>query len=211
MLKVYGRANSINVRKVLWCAGELGLDVEREDWGRGFRATSDPAYQAINPLELVPTTVDVDGDGEVTLRDSHATIRYLAAKYGDDALYPADLVKRARVDAWMEFAGADTAVALRGIFIGGVVGQAPFNAPEFIATGRAMIIGLMGKVDATLREGHAFICGDTFTLADIPLGLVVNRYFVLIEDGPEYAALRTYYDRLNERPAYQEHGRNGLP
>ncbi|HEX7076261.1 MAG TPA: glutathione S-transferase family protein, partial [Hyphomicrobiaceae bacterium] len=42
MLKIYGRTNSINVRKVLWTAEEIGLTYTREDWGRGFRSTSEP-------------------------------------------------------------------------------------------------------------------------------------------------------------------------
>ena len=37
MLKILGRDNSINVRKVLWLCDELNLTYEREDWGIGFR------------------------------------------------------------------------------------------------------------------------------------------------------------------------------
>ncbi len=36
MLKILGRDNSINVRKVLWLCEELNLEYEREDWGRAF-------------------------------------------------------------------------------------------------------------------------------------------------------------------------------
>ena len=64
MLRVYGRANSINVRKVLWMLGELNLPYEREDWGRGFRPTDDPVFRAINPVGVVPV---IDDDGLVLL------------------------------------------------------------------------------------------------------------------------------------------------
>ena len=62
MLKIYGRANSINVRKVLWTADEIGLAYEREDWGRGVRPLSDPQFLAINPFGLIPV---IDDDGFV--------------------------------------------------------------------------------------------------------------------------------------------------
>lgn len=39
MLRILGKASSINVRKVLWACAELSLPFEREDWGSGFRST----------------------------------------------------------------------------------------------------------------------------------------------------------------------------
>ena len=50
MLRILGRKNSFNVRKVLWVCGELGVPFTREDWGRGFTPTSDPAFLALNPI-----------------------------------------------------------------------------------------------------------------------------------------------------------------
>ena len=38
MLQIWGRANSINVQKVMWTLGELGLEHVRHDAGGwGFR------------------------------------------------------------------------------------------------------------------------------------------------------------------------------
>ena len=103
MLKVYGRANSINVRKVLWMLGELGLPYEREDWGRGYRPTSDQVFRAINPVGVVP----VIDDGDFRLRESNTIVRYLAEKHGRADLYPKDLRQRARVEAWMDWASTE--------------------------------------------------------------------------------------------------------
>ena len=91
MLKVYGRANSINVRKVLWMLGELGLAYEREDWGRGYRPTDDPAFRDINPFGVVP----VIDDGDFRLRESNTIVRYLADKHGRADLYPEGSEQRA--------------------------------------------------------------------------------------------------------------------
>lgn len=62
MLKIWGRANSLNVQKVLWCADELGVAFERTDVGGAFGGNREPAYLRMNPNALVPT---VDDDGLV--------------------------------------------------------------------------------------------------------------------------------------------------
>jgi len=49
MLKIWGRKNSSNVRKVLWCAEELGLDYEAIDAGGAFGVVDTPQYRALNP------------------------------------------------------------------------------------------------------------------------------------------------------------------
>lgn len=72
MLKILGKASSINVRKVLWTCVELGLPFEREDWGSGFRPTDAPAFLALNPNAMVP----VIQDGDFTLWESNSIIRY---------------------------------------------------------------------------------------------------------------------------------------
>src|SRR5262245_17036780 len=99
MLKVYGRANSINVRKVVWVLGELSRPYEGEEWGRGFRPTSDPVFREINPVGVVP----VIDDGNFRLRESNTIVRYLADKHGRVDLYPNDLQRRATVEAWMDW------------------------------------------------------------------------------------------------------------
>jgi len=95
MLRVYGRANSINVRKVLWMLDEVGVKYEREDWGRGFKSTDDPVFRKINPVGVVP----VIDDGDFRLRESNTIVRYLAEKHGRADLYPKDLELRATTDS----------------------------------------------------------------------------------------------------------------
>ena len=116
MLRILGRANSFNVRKVLWVCDELGLAFEREDWGRGYQSTSDPRFLELNPIGLVPAVVDDD----IILRESNTIVRYLATKHGDEELYPRDAVKRAHVEAWMDWANYETSISLRGAFLGGI-------------------------------------------------------------------------------------------
>jgi glutathione S-transferase len=206
MLKILGRANSFNVRKVLWICDELGIPFEREDWGRGYRSTSDPEFLRVNPVGLIPAVIDDD----IVLRESNAIVRYLASKHGAEAIYPRDLVERARVEMWMDWANYETSISLRGAFLGGMLKEPPWNNPWFIEQGRRQITYEVGQIEEHLANGHAYMCGDVFTIADIPIGLVVNRWFSLDFERPQYGAVAAYYDRLSERPAYRRHVRNGL-
>lgn len=207
MLRILGRANSFNVRKVLWVCDELGASYTREDWGRGYRPTNDDEFLKINPIGLVPAVID---DG-IVLRESNTIVRYLATKHGDDAIYPTDPVRRAGVESWMDWANYETSISLRGAFLGGMLNEPPWNNPWFIEQGRRQITKEVGQLDAHLRTSGPYITGDTFTIADIPIGLVVNRWFCLNFERPEYPFVVRYYEQLSTRPAYMRHVRNGLP
>src|SRR2546430_16245025 len=76
MIKIWGRNTSVNVQKVMWAVGELGLPHERIDVGGAFGKNNEPAYLAMNPNGLVPTPPE---DGVVPW-GSKAIVRFLAAK-----------------------------------------------------------------------------------------------------------------------------------
>jgi glutathione S-transferase len=205
MLKVYGRANSINVRKVLWMLGELGLPYEREDWGRDYRPTSDPVLRAINPVGVVP----VIDDGDFRLRESNTIVRYLAEKHGRADLYPKDLRQRATVESWMDWAATEFYSGMRPVFHAIVVKNPAFAG--MVESGAREWARQMQVLDDHLAGSGPFVMGAAFTIGDIPVGLMVNRWYSVDFPKPEFAACAAYYDRLAERPAYREHGRNGLP
>jgi glutathione S-transferase len=207
MLRIYGRANSINVRKVLWLADELGLPFEREDWGRGFRSLDDPTFKALNPLAAVPV---IDDSGFV-LRESHVIVRYLADKHQRIDLYPADPKTRYSIDAWMDWAGSDLYWGVRPVFHGKITKVGPMADAKYLELGSSDWAARMAQLDAHLAAHGPFIMGQNFTIADIPAGMIVNRWFSIDFDKPHLAAVSAYYDRLAERPAYKHHGRNGTP
>lgn len=120
-LRILGRKNSFNVRKVLWACDELGVAYEREDYGRGFRACNSPEFLELNPAAQVPVVID---DGHV-MRESNAIVRYLASKAGNEELYPSELVHRQKVEQWMDWVAYDVTHALRGAFLGGQLQEAP--------------------------------------------------------------------------------------
>lgn len=208
MFRIYGRANSINVRKVLWMCDEVGEAFEREDWGRGFRPTDDAEFRKVSDFGVIPV---VDDDGFI-LRESNTIVRYLATKHGRDDLYPADLRTRARIEQWMDWAATDAYVGIRPVFLGLQVKMAPFkDDAKAIEGGIREWTQQMSRLDRHLASGTAYVTGNAFTVADIPVGLIANRWFGIDFQKPQLTALEAYYDRLSERPAFMRHGRNGTP
>ncbi len=201
MFTIYGRPNSSNVRKVLWLCAEIGqTDYQRLDYGRGFESCDTPEYEKLNPNKLVPTFVE----GDLVIWESNAILRYLAAKYGDETLYPADLAQRAMVDQWMEWQTTTSNNGIRDLFFGLIVKDPSASGEEFLARAQAQATQAMTLLDAHLADTGAFVNGDNLTIADCALGIFVNRWFSLPIERAELPALAAYYDRLKSRTAFEE-------
>jgi glutathione S-transferase len=204
-LKILGRASSINVRKVLWCCEELNLPFEREDWGTGFRPTDAPEFLALNPNALVP----VINDNGFVLWESNSIIRYLAAQYGGAQMYPAAPQQRARIDQWMDWQAGELNNSWRYAFMS-LVRKSPLHRNDAeLAASIANWTKYTGILDRQLAATGAFVAGERFTLADIPVGLSVHRWFSTPLPRPDYPAVAAYYERLSELPGFVRYGRNG--
>lgn len=200
MLTILGRVNSINVRKVLWLCGELGLDYEREDWGQGFRDANAPEFLALNPNGLVP----VIRDGDFVLWESDAIVRYLAQKHGRGDLYPDELERRAVVEQWMNWYGTNFSQSFRYAFHALIRKNPAYDDQTLIDESLRTCAGRVAILDAHLARTGAYVAGPDFTLADILMGAGVNRWMHMPADKPPCPAVAAYYERLGERPAYAE-------
>jgi glutathione S-transferase len=69
----------------------------------------------------------------------------------------------------------------------------------------------MSILNRQLENTEAYVAGSEFTLADIPIGLSVHRWFATPIERTAFPAVSAYYERLSLRPAFMAHGRNGLP
>lgn len=208
MLRVLGKSSSINVRKVLWTCEEIGIPFEREDWGTGFRDTHSTEFIGINPHALVPVIID---EGFV-LRESNTIVRYLAARYGAPELLPPSHRERALVEQWMDWQATDLNQSWSYAFQSLVRKNPLFcDATQVIASTREWHRNVT-LLDAHLQRRGPYVAGDGFTVADIPIGLSVNRWLMTpLEARPVLRAVSAYFDRLCERPAFMRHGRNGTP
>jgi glutathione S-transferase len=206
-LQLLGRASSINVRKVRWTCDELGLEPEAVEWGTGALSLQSPDFLALNPNGLVPVLVD---DGFV-LWESNTICRYLAAREGRADLLPPAPAARARVEQWMDWQATELNTAWRHAFMGLVRQHPAFADAAGITASTASWNRHMALLDAALQRTGAFVTGDSFTLADVVLGLATQRWYATPIDRPPLAAVAAYYERLSARPGFMRHGRNGLP
>lgn len=208
MLRILGKASSINVRKVLWTCREIGIAYEREDWGSGFASTGTPAFLALNPNGLVPVIADEGG----ALWESNTICRYLAGRHGRTDLLPTEPRARAGIEQWMDWQATELNGSWRYAFMALVRQDPGFRDPTQIEAGMRGWNRNMGILDRQLAATGAFAAGAAFTLADVVLGLSVNRWLMTpLPERPDYAGVMAYHARLCERPGFLEHGRNGIP
>ena len=199
MLKIWGRTNSINVQKVLWCCGELDIRYERIDAGMQFGVNTTPEYKAMNPNALVPTIKDDD----FVLWESQAIVRYLARKHGLGTLCPSDPKAAAGADRWMDWSVTTVWPNLRPVFWN-LVRTAPDKRDmALVDDSRAKLTVSMAILDAQLAN-RKFAIGEAFTMGDIPLGTALVRWFRLPIKREPYRNLEAYYKRLQERPAFTQ-------
>jgi glutathione S-transferase len=202
VLTIWGRKTSSNVQALMWCVGELGLPYRRHDVGHKYGGLDAPEFLAMNPNGLIP--VLRDGDGE-PIWETGAILRYLGAKYGDDAFWPRDAAARAQVDKWAEWAKLNVTANFTGGVFWPVVRTALKDRDEAaLATALRTLDRFLDVAERQLA-GRAFLCGDALTLADIQFGHVLYRYFDIAISRAERPALRGYYDRLTARAVYREH------
>jgi glutathione S-transferase len=206
MIRILGKSSSINVRKVLWTCAELGLPTEREEWGDGFRPTGAPEFLALNPNAMVPVIVE---DGFV-LWESNTICRYLCAQHGGEALLPAAPRERARVEQWMDWQATELNTAWRYAFMALVRRSAAHAEASQVQASVDNWNRLLGILDRHLGSTGEYAAGAGFTLADIVLGLSVNRWLMTPMARPAYPALSAYYARLAKRPGFAAFCGNGV-
>ena len=204
MLRILGRNNSSNVQKVLWCCDELGIPFTREDYGGAFGKTTEAPYLELNPNSRVPTVIE---DDDFVLWESNVIVRYLADKYGKGGLMPRDPRARADADRWMDWQQTTVLNFMTPLFWGLVRTPEDQRDPAALAAHRAAGAEVFAILDRRLN-GRDYIMGADLTVADIPLGVMVHRWFALVDDGPEFAAMRAWYARLGDRAPFAEHIRD---
>ena len=201
MLRIWGRASSSNVMKVLWLCEELSIPFERVEAGGAFGRVREPEYLALNPNGLVP----VIEDGGFVLWESNAILRYLTrTRAPRHPVYPDDPREAADCDRWMDWQGTALNPPLVTVYF------TLFRIPEperdwaAFAKARDAVAALFGMLEARLRDRH-FICGDALTLADIALGIYAYRWLKLPVERPETPRVQAWHDRLAARSGFQRY------
>ena len=217
-LQIWGRINSINVRKVVWAAQEVGVPFTRTDAGMAFGIVKTPPYLAMNPNAKVPTLQD----GELVLWESNVIVRYLCAKYGTPtlvasraalpglgrpgapdiapSLYPQDLTQRFNAERWMDWQQTTFNPASGPAFHQLIRTPEAQRDPAIIAQSVAAVAPLLEQLNTHLAD-RAYLAGDHFSMADIPLGCEIHRWFGLPQARPTLPHLERWYASVCARPA----------
>lgn len=194
--KLWGRASSVNVQKALWALDELELPYEHIEAGGEHGVVGDTAYRAMNPNGLVPTLEEDD----FVLWESNAILRYLAHAHGGPLALPEAPRARALVDQWLDWQATAFTPAMRDAFLQ-LVRVAPENRdPRVIEASRAS-----SERCAALLDGHLAntlcVAGESFSIADIAVGLAAHRWFQLPLEREERPNIRRWLGMLAQRPA----------
>ena len=197
MLRIWGRTNSVNVKKALWCVEELGLPCERADAGMQFGVVNTPEYRALNPNGLVPT---MDEDGFI-LWESHSIVRYLSAKHGKGVLWPMDERTRATANQWMDWAFTFQS-SVRDAFWHLIRTPAGKRDMKAVEASRVKSGQMATILDAALAD-RLYLAGP-FTMGEIPIGCEVQRWIRLPMERPRLPNLEAWFERLCARPAFKK-------
>ena len=200
MLKIWGRANSINVQKVMWVVGELDLDYERIDVGGKYGGMDSPELLARNPHGLIP----VIEDNSATVWESHAIVRYLAAQYGDGSLWPSYPAARSTADMWMEWAQTVLQHGFIQLFWNLYRTPVEHHDHALLADLTAKCADNFTQLNRVLGK-QPFITGAQLTYGDIPIATQFYRYFTLDIERPSVPNVEAWYERLTKNAAYAEH------
>ena len=201
MLRIWGRTSSVNVQKVMWAVGELGLEHERVDAGGAFGGLDTPEYGAMNPNRKIPTLKDRDG---TVVWESNACVRYLAARHGAGSLWPEDPGGRAASDVWMDWQQTTLGPDMTTIFWTLVRTPEPQRDMAAVRAAAERVGRAWQVLDAHLA-GRRFVAGDRLTMGDIPVGCHHWRYANLAVDRSDLPNLRRWAAELEAREAYRAH------
>lgn len=200
MLKLWGRNNSVNVQKAIWCLEELKVPYERIDAGMQYGVVNEPPFRKMNPNGLVPV---IEDDGAV-IWESNAIVRYLGAKYGKGTLWPEDPAARAQSDKWMDWCATVYWPPMREVFWGLIRTPPEKRNPELIETSRKKAAEILKILDAAL-DGNDYIAGSQLTIGDIPLGTITWRWFGIYGlERPSRPNVEAWFKRLSQREAFKK-------
>ncbi len=199
-ITLWGRRNSANVQKATWALGELGLEFEHHPVGGSFGGTKTPDYLSMNPNGVVPTL----RDGDLTLFESDAILRYLARSYGAGSLWPSDPAELALADQWATWSSTTFYPRFFPLWKAAAFTSRANQDPKEFEAHAAGLQDVISVLDAAL-EGSEHLVGCDLTFGEFGPAILTRRAFMLPHVAPEAPNVRRWLDRLGARPAYAKH------
>lgn len=198
-IELWGRASSFNVQKAAWALEETSVAYARIDAGGSFGGLREPDYLAMNPNGYIPTLQD----GEFCLWESHAIVRYVAEKYGRDGFYPDDTETRAIANQWMDWMQSNLHVSFMEMFWNLVRMPKDLQRLDKLQQIRERLMMQMLILDDRLAT-QPYLAGAQFSMADIPAGCVLYRFYEMPMERPHLSHVEGWYERLRNRPGFRK-------
>ena len=169
---------------------EAGADANYIARDRNNKLPDGSDFTAINPLGMVPVLRTESGE---LITENAAILQYVAARFPDARLAPAEAMERAKLQQWLSFIGTELHKA---VFL-------PLLRPEASPDVKAYAMSL---VDARLAIVERHLTGrdfllDTFSVADAYLFTVLNWSMATPVKFDRFPAIAAYVARLQQRPS----------
>jgi glutathione S-transferase len=206
MMRVLGRADSLNVRKVMWALEELGITCEREDCGGPFGGNDTPDYLELNPNGLVPTIVD----GETVVWESNSIIRYLADRQNAAAFGGSTPADRAKISKWMDWQLSALNPPISALFTQ-LVRLSPDKRDQHVIDANLKTLRHLMNILAGALPEQGFLFGAQLSAADIVIGVILHRFFALVPEAEVAPRVAAYHGALAGRPGFRAHVAIGKP
>ena len=197
MLTVYMHPYSQHARRVLALLEIANAEYKGEIVALDNGAHMEPEFIAINPNHQVPVLID----GDLSLSESNAILRYLCRKFSLSEWYPADLRERALVDQWLDWnqcrlSSSVVDIVLNKVFLGDDGDAAA------ITRGEANMVE-PGSILAKRLAGSAFLAGQSPTIADLSVASNITQ-LGFANAAPDYPAIAEWYARICEIEGFRK-------
>ncbi len=185
------------MQKVIWTLEELKLDYTRIDVGGAFGGLDTPEFGALNPNRLVP----VLQDGDLTLWESSAIVRYLAAEYGAGSMWPQAPRARAHCEQWADWAITTFQPTWLTVFVQQVRTPPAQRNAALEKKYAAKANTCFALLDNALAD-QPYLGGDSLTYADILAGVSLYRWSRIDVKRIDMPHVDAWHERLKKRPGF---------
>ena len=194
-IQIYGPTAS-RAARALWIAHEL--DIPFEHVGMEMKDLKTPEYLKVNPNGKVPTLVD----GDFKLFESMAINLYLAKRFNKDGFWPSSPEDQARCYQWIFWGMTEIEKPLLTILIDMFMTAPDKRKPEAVAEAQKTLPKPFAVLNAAL-EGHQYLLGSAFTVADLNLASILSWSKPIKYDFKPYPNAGAWLDRCLARPSYK--------